>query len=517
MIDNQGSTSAFWLWWALTLVAAIWQIWRAWRRPRELLGFATVASVLWLYIYGYLPYHLISEQKGVFPAAIWNLAQFTAFVSLLSLLVGWHWKVDLAGRSSRPAPEVSYNVDRIWWCGLGALAIGLGGYYSFRGSGRGYEETSAYWYLLFNTCYPGMALCVAAMTLSPRHRSSLHWGTLALLASLIILPFLIGARRGPTFVAIIALFFSFAAVRRRPVHPAILLSVLCAAGLLLLLLVTARRVTYSEGGTWKEFLQTVTVEEVLEDRAKRSGDNEYFNHCQMLQANLRTGLYQYGTAHVAALLNWVPRRFWPNKPQRSLGFLPEALREVEVGDSSNLGVGGAWGGVADSFNNYWYFFPAFWLAIGWLTAAAFLRAQVDGSLPWKLYNVGILCAAHWFIAQSIVEAFVPFMIYQGVFFIAFKYSREWVARKPKRRRPALRTARAPEPSGSGAGGSPAPELSGTGLGVPPATGASRPPDVLRGRDFRPGRRDARPTTSPRDARRVNRGASVLPPGDSQCP
>jgi hypothetical protein len=142
-------------------------------------------------------------------------------------------------------------------------------------------------------------------------------------------------------------------------------------------------------------------------------------------------------------VNWVPRRFWPDKPQRNLGLLPEAMQTLERDESSNLGVGGAWGAVADSFNNYWYFFPVFWLGIGWLTAAAFLRAQAFGSLPWKLYNVGILCTAHWFIAQNVVEAFVPFMIYQGVFFIAFKYSAVRVARKPKRPQPAPRTGPLP--------------------------------------------------------------------------
>jgi hypothetical protein len=215
---------------------------------------------------------------------------------------------------------------------------------------------------------------------------------------------------------------------------------------------------------------------MLEERAKRTSDNEYFNHCQMLEANLRTGLYQYGTAHLAALVNWVPRRFWLDKPQRGLGFLPEALQTLDRDDSSNLGVGGAWGAVADSFNNYWYFFPVFWLGVGWLTAAAFLKAQVFGSLPWKLHNVGILCAAHWFIAQSFAEAFVPFMIYQGVFFIAFQYARVRVTRKLKPSDPAPRPGPAPEPSGSGAG-------------VSPATGTSRPRALLP-----PGR--APPPTTP---------------------
>jgi hypothetical protein len=446
-MPGQESVDMFWVWWVLTLALAVGQIARASYRPREWLGFASIAAVLWLYFYVYLPYQLIGEQRLAFRASLWNFAQFTAFASLLSLLIGWHWKLHLRRREVRAGgPERRFDIDRLWWSGVGALGIGLIGFYSFTRSGREFSETSAYWYLLFNTCYPGIALAVAAMVLSPRHRTAGHTGLLLLLSALIVVPLLTGARRGPTFVAIMACFFSFAAVRRKPIQPVVVLSVLGVAGALVLVQVGARRVTYGEGGTWQEYLETVRFDEVLGGRARQSADNEYFNHCQMLEANLRTGVYQYGTAHLAALLNWVPRAFWPAKPERGTGFFPEALRQMERDESSNLGVGGGWGVVADSFNNYWYFFPLFWMGIGWLTGAAFLKAhgghfrsgglnreaaQVVASLPcssaasalpWELRNVGILCAAHWFIAQNFAEAFVPFMIYQGVFFIAFRYS-----------------------------------------------------------------------------------------------
>src|ERR1035437_6303046 len=104
-MDNTASTAAFWLWWVLTLGLGIWQILRAWRQPRELLGFATVATVLWLYIYCYLPYHLIAVARAAFPVGIWNLAQFTAFIALASLLAGWHWKLSPPRRSISPVPE----------------------------------------------------------------------------------------------------------------------------------------------------------------------------------------------------------------------------------------------------------------------------------------------------------------------------------------------------------------------------------------------------------------------------
>jgi hypothetical protein len=189
-------------------------------------------------------------------------------------------------------------------------------------------------------------------------------------------------------------------------------------------------VTYSEAGAWSGFLSTVRIEELLSERAGKTSDNEYFNHCQMLEANLRTGRYQYGTTHLAGLLNWFPRAWWPNKPQRSTGFFPEAYETLEADETSNLGVGGAWGAVADSFNNYWYFFPVFWLIVGGLTATAYSRGLLLGSVTWKFYNVGILCASHWFIAQSITEAFVPFMVFQSIFAGSFWYSQKTSEVKP---------------------------------------------------------------------------------------
>src|SRR5208283_3887422 len=100
--------------------------------------------------------------------------------ALASMLVGWHWKLASVRRSVRPVPVLSFNLDRLWWCGVGALVIGLAGQYSYSHSGRTGENTSAYWYMLFQTSYPGMALCIVAMTLSPRHRSVFHWGMLTL-------------------------------------------------------------------------------------------------------------------------------------------------------------------------------------------------------------------------------------------------------------------------------------------------------------------------------------------------
>ena len=154
----------------------------------------------------------------------------------------------------------------------------------------------------------------------------------------------------------------------------------------------------------------------------RTSDNEYYNHCLLVAADLQTGCYQYGSTHYAVLLNWIPRQLWADKPQRNQGLFPSAMHMLPGGRQHNLGHGGAWGPVADSFDNYWFFFPIFWFLIGYGVAALFVRGFIENSLRWKMHYVGVLCATHWFIAQCLPEAFVPGMIYQAAYFLAFRFA-----------------------------------------------------------------------------------------------
>jgi hypothetical protein len=111
--------------------------------------------------------------------------------------------------------------------------------------------------------------------------------------------------------------------------------------------------------------------------------------------------------------------------------MPQHFTAVE----HNLGVGGASGIVADSFNNYGWFFPVFWFILGRLLASVYIRAiQQGSSLRWKLHYVGICFASHWLVAQNLAEAFVPATIYQVAFFLAFQLSTvQRVARSEARR------------------------------------------------------------------------------------
>jgi hypothetical protein len=199
-------------------------------------------------------------------------------------------------------------------------------------------------------------------------------------------------------------------------------------------LVAVRPVVYKDG-TWSEAFQEITLKSAVSERGSKTSDNEFANHALQIEANLTTGLYQYGTSHLLIPLNSIPRRFWPTKPWRGQGLFPEAMPQHFTAVEHNLGVGGASGIVADSFNNYGWFFPVFWFILGRLLASVYIRAiQQGSSLRWKLHYVGICFASHWLVAQNLAEAFVPATIYQVAFFLAFQLSTvQRVARSEARR------------------------------------------------------------------------------------
>jgi hypothetical protein len=405
----------FWACWVLTFLVIVEQFYRAWKFPRELLAFPTFVSMMWAYIYLYLPLNLVSKYADDFTSELWSFAQFSAFLSLFFLNLGWRRTYNRHATKPSIRPAWGYDLDRLRSSSFVLVAIGILGYWSFRNSSVGYQGGTAYWYLSFLVCYPGLAILIALMTISPRYRSPMSLITIAMMAAGVFIPLLLDLRRGPTFAAIIAIVGAYASFSLKPSRLLIVGSI-GFAGVLLLVLVTLR---YSKS-SWFE---SDFINEALVKKSQSAADNEFYNHCQSLSANFESGNYQYGTVHLGMLVHWVPRFIWPDKPGRSVGFFPEAVRNLRLSKKNNLGFGGAFGPVADAFNNYWYFFPIYFLGVGWVTAVIFSRAQSPDALDWKMYNVALLTASHWFVAQCLTEAFVPLMIFLASFYAAFRYAR----------------------------------------------------------------------------------------------
>jgi hypothetical protein len=389
--------------------------------PREALAFPAVAAILWLYIYVVLPCQLVAAGDSGLDAAALGMAQTTAWIAFAALQLGWDMRASRGVSQRLHLSKRTLSFARLWLSGLTLQLLGLVGYYTFVHSGRSFEDTSGYWYLLVNLCYPGISLCVAVLVLRPEFRTALNQFLLVAGAALVFVPFLAGARRGPTFAGIIAITFPYLACRPSRASFVKMASVVVMGGIVMLVLVAARRVVYDEG-SWSEAVEMITLKDAFENRGRVTSDNEFANHTLQIEANRASGLYQYGTAHLTAFLNAIPRSIWSSKPGRGQGLFPEALASHDTDVANNLGHGGGFAVVADSFNNYGWFFPLFWFGIGYGLSSIYVRAFSTNDLKWKAHYVGIVCASHWFIAQTFAEAFVPAVIYQAGYYVSFKFA-----------------------------------------------------------------------------------------------
>jgi hypothetical protein len=411
---------SFWIWWSLTVLACSWPLLRALDHPREVLGFPLIASLMWLYLYVYLPFQAVTYLDDALKGLPLSFAQFLSCASFACLLLGWYLRV---GGGSTSLPRAArYHLGKLWLLGIGWLVVGNVGLYSFLASGASYQSSSAYWYMLNNVGYAGTALCVVALVRGRRYVDPLSVLLVIVLIGLLAGPFIVGARRGPMFTAIIAVIFAYLLASRTMPRLSVAVGTLAFTGFMMLVLVEVRNYTY-HGKTWDDALETMTFEDVMAKRTKKLSDNEFVNHCVQIQANLETDQYQYGTSILSALLSWIPRSLWPDKPVRNEGWFTEARDYFRSGVRTNLGSGGAWGTVADAFNNFWYFSLVFWFAVGWFTAAVYTKGQRGGDLSWKMYYLGILMATHWFIAQCLSEAIVPWLMYEAVFWLSFRLCR----------------------------------------------------------------------------------------------
>ncbi|MGA2257755.1 MAG: hypothetical protein ABSG53_24090 [Thermoguttaceae bacterium] len=371
-------------------------------------------------MYVYLSFRILKSHPTLLPDTVLTIVQFLPFVCFASFLAGWYLSLGRRPRANFAAP--SYSLRHLWSWGIGLLIVGNAGLYSFSYSESSFATSSAYWYMLFQVGYAGIALWVAVLTIKRRIVETTSRVIFAVLVYLLLAPTLLNARRGPVYTAIISAVFGYLLVRPSSLKLWKVIGMLGAAGLLMIVLVHARK-HLGAGQSWQKAMQAATVDAMHEKRSTEVADNEFVNHAVKVEANLETGMYQYGTVHLAMLTHWIPRAIWPGKPQRSMGIYPAAMLHFKPGFYTNLGLGGAWGPVADSFDNYWYFCPIFWYFIGLGTVALYNRAVWRDQLNWKMHYLAVLMSSHWFFAQCATEAIVPFMFYQAAFWLAFHFSR----------------------------------------------------------------------------------------------
>ena len=222
------------------------------------------------------------------------------------------------------------------------------------------------------------------------------WFLISLFAAPLLLHGLLGARRGPIFIVVVALAMGWYLMRRR--RPA-LLSVLLtgtALGLFLLFLVTNRSEIY----LGSQFSYERSPLEYLQ----AGSGNEYIYGAGTMLDRAQTGQYFWGRRYlVVFFIRPIPRQIWPTKYEDATQFLgiPNIEGNMGLGTEeleATLGWAGARGAapgiVADMWNEFWWFAIPVLFMIGWAYGRAW-RAAVTHEGPWiPLYALMTALSLH---------------------------------------------------------------------------------------------------------------------------
>ena len=236
------------------------------------------------------------------------------------------------------------------------------------------------------------------------------WALVMIFASPHIIQGLLGARRGPTAMIIIALVVGWYLIRS--CRPSLIQVIIGGAilGFLMLFLVSNRDQIYIGSDLNFDYDTTAIVEEV-------SGGNEFiYGGGAVVNANLRNKYFWGRRYFTVFFIRPIPKQLWPTKYRDSSVFLgiPSIEQNLGVGAdefTETLGwagsVGAAPGIIADMWIEFsWLFLMALYL-IGWAYGTVWQRAVTKGNL--------------WIPVYTLMTALSVYLITQTLEAMAFRF------------------------------------------------------------------------------------------------
>jgi hypothetical protein len=400
----------------LALIALAWVMHRDPFHPVLYLG------PMLVFLYAFLPLYLSFTQReellGLLAEGDLVYVQVLNGLGAVSLCLGVLLGGAPAGGNRRsipwlPAPAFGRRLAGAAIClgliGLAAYAYmlanvgGLAGAYG-RAYGGVWADSGHVRDLQYLTI-AGLVLLLAART--GRGLSPVDSGWVLLFAAPWLVHGLLGARRGPTFMILVALGAGWYFMRaRRPRLTTAALGGL-GLGLLLLFLVAHRNQIYlGSAFDFGEESSTIAFE-------ADPGNEFIYGAAAILHADA-VGEYWWGRRYLTVLfVRPVPRMIWPSKYDdaaaalggpsiaTNLGVGTEALRET-VGWTGATGA--APGIVADMWIEFWWASFLVIAGIGWCYGRAWSRAVTRGGLSVLIYCLMFSLSA--FLIMQTLEAFL---------------------------------------------------------------------------------------------------------------
>jgi len=421
----------------------------AWVTTRDTLHPMIYLGAMAFFLHAFLPLQLEltqpDELRGYLRQVELDYAQTIVFFGILSLAGGVWWGAH-ATSSLAHAPPVEFAGAaraRLLRAAKVLAALGLiawiymilnsGGFSAVYGRAYGFfwAETG-YIGDAFQFGLPGALLLLLARGRSPLRRSDLIWIGIGLLP--LLGHGLLGARRGPTFIALVGLGAMWHLVRARQprLGPALLGGL--AVGFLLLFLLANRDRIYlgtDEAFTGAGGAPTFEV---------APGNEFVFGAGAALNAEAQDS-FAWGRRYlVVFFVRPIPRLLWPTKYADAAAFLnipsiDHVDKDPQRTDfTGTLGWTGATGSAPGGIFDLWiefswgYLFAAF--AVGWAFGWAYRKALSQGGFWTALYAL-MTALSIYFVMQSLGAFAVRLLLLGGVMWLGWRYARAGSARSPQ--------------------------------------------------------------------------------------
>jgi oligosaccharide repeat unit polymerase len=397
----------------LTCLIILGFMWWAWSDTRDALHPACYLGLIFAYVYAYRPLvlDLGGWAEGLFssPQLFWVLSINVLSITALFYGLLWHSHGPSGGVNSMREQGLSEGARyRAAMLGslMGLLAIigfaagilGTGGFAAAYGQAKGGGlATSGYLGEAPMLAFPAIGLL--ALAWQNTRLTPMRLFALILFASPYLIHGILGARRGPTFMIVMALVFAgYTVLGRRPkltqVVPAVIV-----LGLLTLWLVNNRSRIYI-GSDWEQTQQMNIVYRQGSDIG--TGEDWAYGAGVMLTSR-EFGNHTWGWRYLAHLIvQPIPRQVWPNKYEAvGLGWLSE--QGFSMGMTANewrravgwIPAGGsACGIIADFFAEFSYLGIAACFAFGWLYSYLWSRSSREGGVWRAVYLFAVILSIY---------------------------------------------------------------------------------------------------------------------------
>lgn len=342
------------------------------------------------------------------------------FLCVLALAAGACWGSRGVRRDSNRIDRFSLNIssaDRLILL-RGSLLVGgigmfayllqlhsVGGFYAAYSVPKG-GGWSASGYLRELDLLLVSAITLIYLANSDRAIPASHKLLISIFSAPLVLRGLLTARRGPTFLILVAVIGGWYLVKgRRPSFKMVVIGG-GSIGLLLLLLVTYRSEIYLGSEFFAGQMPTPTemVENSFERSTKSGFGNEFMYGSYVVVNAQERSQHYWGSRYLTQLLvRPIPRRVWPDKYEdvgmKEIEFNAGQLGSADSGRYPEIPRGSAPGFAGSAYVEWAWGGAVFILFLGWFYGYAWKKALTIGG-SWSIVYVSLMSTSVYFIAQS---------------------------------------------------------------------------------------------------------------------